>query len=141
MILFEKGLVKAEEDILDYGCGYGFDADKYDWAKYDPYYFEDQSVLKSKYDMIVCNNVLSAVSRKIRSEIIENIQNLLKNESAVAYLCVPRNLPLKGKLSGYERRPQTHVILSLKSVYLDKKIEIYCLEKTDDYVDSTCEVT
>ena len=28
-------------DVLDYGCGYGFDADYYGWEKYDPYYLQN----------------------------------------------------------------------------------------------------
>ena len=28
------------KNVLDYGCGYGFDAEYYNWDKYDPYYFD-----------------------------------------------------------------------------------------------------
>ena len=120
--------------ILDYGCGYGFDADKNNWEKYDPYYFDNK--IEGNFDTIVCINVISAVSSKIRKEILNNIQELL-NESGKAYLSVPRNIPVKGKFSGYERRPQSYVILTLKSVYMDKKIEIYELNKKDKFKDKT----
>ena len=30
-----------DNNVLDYGCGYGFDADFYSWEKYDPYYFDN----------------------------------------------------------------------------------------------------
>ena len=122
------------DDVLDYGCGYGFDADYYKWDKFDPYYFDYYP--DKKYSNIVCINVLNVVSKKIRKEIITNIQDLLK-EDGKAYLCVPRNIPIKGKYSGFERRPQNYVILSLKSIYNDKDIEIYELEKNSSYTDKT----
>ncbi len=120
--------------VLDYGCGYGLDAEVNNWESYDPYYNDIK--LEGKYDTIVCTNVLSAVSFKIRKQIIENIKDLLKDDGN-AYFGIPRNLPIKGKLSGYARRPQNYVILTLKSIYKDNKIEIYNLKKNSKYVDKT----
>ena len=120
--------------ILDYGCGYGLDAKINNWESYDPCYYEN--ILEGKFDTIVCTNVLSAVSSKIRGEIIENIRELLKNNGN-AYFAIPRNLPIKGKLSGYERRPQNFVILTLESIYLNKDIEIYRFCKDSVYKDKT----
>ena len=125
------------KNVLDYGCGYGFDAEYYNWDKYDPYYFDYYP--NKKYDNIVCINVLNVVSSKIRKEVINNIQDLLNN-NGIAYLVAPRNIPVKGKLSGYERRPQNYVILSLPSIYKDKNLEIYKLVKDCEYVDSTFNV-
>ena len=88
---------------------------------------------------IVCINVLNVVSKKIRNEIISNIQELLE-DSGVAYLCVPRNVPIKGKYSGFERRPQNYVVLTLNSIYIDKSIEIYELYKNSEYQDSTINI-
>ena len=122
------------ENVLDYGCGYGFDADYFHWEKYDPYYFDNFP--QKKFKNIVCINVLNVVSSKIRKEIIENIQELLENDGT-AYLIAPRNIPKKGKYSNFERRPQNYVILTLKSIYNDKNLEIYELKKNDDYVDKT----
>ena len=42
------------DDVLDYGCGYGFDADYYKWDKFDPYYFDYYP--DKKYSNIVCIN-------------------------------------------------------------------------------------
>ena len=120
--------------VLDYGCGYGLDAEINKWESYDPYY--NDIILNGKFDTIVCTNVLSAVSSKIRHQIIENIRELL-NEDGFAYFAVPRNLPIKGKLSGYERRPQNFILLTLESVYLDKDIEIYKFNKISEYKDKT----
>ena len=41
-----------EKDVLDYGCGYGFDADYFKWDKFDPYYFGKYP--DKKYNNIVC---------------------------------------------------------------------------------------
>ena len=121
-------------DVLDFGCGYGFDANYYKWDKFDPYYYDHYP--NKKFKNIVCINVLNVVSKKIRKEIISNIQDLLIDDG-IAYLCVPRNIPLKGKYSGFERRPQNYVTLTLKSIYTDKAIEIYELLKNSIYEDKT----
>ena len=124
-------------DVLDYGCGYGFDAGYYNWDKFDPYYFDNYPT--KKFQNIVCINVLNVVSKKIRLEIITNIQELL-NDTGVAYLCVPRNIPVKGKYSGFERRPQNYVVLSLPSIHADKSIEIYALHKNSTWNDKTINI-
>ncbi len=135
-----KGCSKLKElnliqgNTLDYGCGYGFDAISNEWSRYDPYYHDVK--LEDKYDTITCINVLSAVSTKIRGEIIDNIKELLQDDGN-AYLVVPRNLPINGKYSGYNRRPQTHVILTLESMHKDNHLEIYRLRKNSDYKDKT----
>ena len=121
-------------DILDYGCGYGFDADFFGWDKFDPYYFDNYP--NNVYDNIVCINVINVVSSKIRLAIINNIKELLK-PNGIAYLVAPRNIPVEGKYSNFERRPQNYVILSLKSIYKDKNLEIYQLNKNDTFIDST----
>ena len=123
-----------DNNVLDYGCGYGFDADFYSWEKYDPYYFDNFPT--KNYKSIVCINVLNVVSSKIRKEIITNIQSLLENDGT-AYLCCPRNIPIKGKYSNFQRRPQNYVILSLDSIYKDKNLEIYKLDKNSVYKDTT----
>jgi hypothetical protein len=112
----------------------GYDAINNGWSRYDPYYHDVEP--KGKFDTITCINVLSAVSAKIRGDIIDNIKNLLA-DNGNAYLVVPRNLPIGGKYSGYNRRPQTHVVLTLESVYKDKSLEIYRLRKNSDYKDKT----
>ena len=129
-----KKLNLLSDDVLDFGCGYGFDADFYKWSKYDPCYFDNFPT--KKFKNIVCINVLNVVSSRIREEIINNIKELLE-DNGIAYLCVPRNIPIKGKYSNFERRPQNYVILSLKSLYKDKKIEIYELKKDSLYKDNT----
>ena len=93
----------------------------------------------TKFQNIVCINVLNVVSKKIRQEIITNIKELL-NDNGIAYLCVPRNIPIKGKYSGFERRPQNYVVLTLNSIYIDKSVEIYELHKNSIYEDKTINI-
>lgn len=136
--IHENNLDKG--NVLDYGCGYGIDADTYGWYKYDPYYLCDD-IKEKKFDVIICTNVLSAVSRKVREEIITNIQSYLKT-SGTAYLNLPRNLPKTGKLSGYNRRPQNYVVLNgLETIRLEKeKYEIVVLKKDSKFIDKTIDV-
>lgn len=81
--IFEK-LKILSSDTLDYGCGYGFDADYNKWAKYDPYYFDEYPI--KQFQNIVCINVLNVVSSKIRnnnkySRIIKSRWNSIFNLS------------------------------------------------------------
>jgi len=124
--LHEHGLDSGR--VLDFGCGYGMDADTFGWNKYDPYYGPHELDEQQQYDTIVCTYVLSAVSETVAESIVEHIFKRLK-EGGTAYFVVPRNLPKGGKLSGYSRRPQSNVILSgkgVKSVHeVEKEFEIY----------------
>ena len=64
------------------------------------------------------------------------MQELLE-PNGIGYLVCPRNVPLKGKYSNFERRPQNYVILTLNSIYKDKHLEIYELKKDSIYIDKT----
>ena len=76
------------------------------------------------------------MSSKIRTEIIGNIQELLKPDGT-AYLVCPRNIPVRGKYSNFERRPQNYVVLTLNTTYKDQNMEIYELKKQSVYQDKT----
>ena len=129
-----KSLDVLKGSIIDYGCGYGYDADLNNWDKYDPYYFDKK--IEKLYDTVVCINVLSAISSKIREETIDSIREILKDDG-FCYFCVPRNIPIKGKLSGYNRRPQNYVVLTLDSIFKNDEIEIYKFSKFDKFKDKT----
>ena len=125
--IHQKGLDKGR--VLDFGCGYGLDAKTYNWDAYDPYYNDIE--LTGHFDTIICTNVISAVSLLHQNKILEEIEELL-NEKGIAYICVPRNIPVEGKLSGYNRRPQRYVVLKKPfiSIYSDQQLEIYKLKKS-----------
>lgn len=120
---------------LDYGCGWGFDADYFKWESFDPYYRPRK--LEGSYDTIVCISVINALSRNNRAKVIEKIQGLI-TESGTAYLAVPRDLPVTGKM-GIHHSLQNYVVLTLPTVYSDASLEIYSLKKGSKFNDKTQE--
>lgn len=131
LTLLEAKLITGR--VLDYGCGFGFDADRFAWTGYDPYYRNVQ--LEGNFDTIVCNYVLNALSRNNRTKVMRRIQELLVEDGS-AYLTVPRDIPFEGKL-GMNHSMQNYVVLNLPSVHQDEKIQIYLLTKNDDWEDKT----
>lgn len=107
--------------ILDFGCGFGFDASHFGWESYDPYYGPE--LPEGKFDTVICISVVNALSRNNRAKVFSEIKAKLK-EDGKAYIAVPRDIPVTGKL-GMHHSLQNYVVLSLPSVYLDKKFEIY----------------
>lgn len=90
-LLLNKNLLYG--DILDYGCGKGFDANYIKCDKYDPYYFP--SYPTKLYDTIICIFVVNIIeSDDDRNGVIQNIQNLLKNDG-VAYICTHSDKRIK----------------------------------------------
>lgn len=90
-------------DMLDYGCGRGFDADHYNMDKYDPHYFPELDRTKS-YDIIFCTYVLNVVDEKTELKILEDVSSLLK-PTGRAFFTVRRDMPRTGRVfSGYRQR-------------------------------------
>ena len=67
------------------------------------------------------------LTRASRERTIHQIQGLLATEGT-AFLIVPRNIPVAGKVA-LRTRIQNFVVLTLPSVYVDRKLEIYRLGK------------
>ena len=129
--LVRLGLIKGR--VLDYGCGFGFDADHFDWESYDPYY--RPKAPEGPYDTIVCTLVLNALSRNNRAKVLAHIRELLAEEG-VGYLAVARNIPMTGKM-GVHHSLQNYVVLTLPSVFADECLEIYALRKDSHLDDRT----
>lgn len=127
------GQGRAAGRVLDYGCGFGFDAQTYGWEGYDPFYRPAEP--EPPYDTIVCISVLNALSRNNRAKVIARIRELLA-AGGRAYLAVPRDLPVKGKL-GMHHSLQNYVVLTLPSVYRDEHLEIYEMSKAAEFEDKT----
>jgi cyclopropane fatty-acyl-phospholipid synthase-like methyltransferase len=121
--------------VLDYGCGWGFDADHHGWSSYDPYYRPNK--LDPPYDTITCINVINALTRNNRAKVLAKIQELLAPDGK-AYLAVPRNIPVTGKL-GIHHSLQNYVVLTLPSIFADEELEIYSLTKGATFKDKTQE--
>lgn len=132
-VLVDKKLVRGR--VLDYGCGYGFDADHFGWDSYDPHY--RQKILTGTYDTVICNHVANMLTRCSRQRLYEQLDNLLSADG-VAYISVSRKIPTNGK-AGLRKRIQNYVVLSLPSIYLDGNIEIYKLTKGQLFEDNTDE--
>ena len=132
--LVENGRVHGR--VLDYGCGFGFDADHFGWEAFDPYY--RQTIPQGSYDTILCNHVLNMLTRDSRSEAIASIQNYLA-ASGTAWLIVPRNIPPRGKVA-LRKRIQNYVVLDLPSVRSTDELEIYRLDRQTIVIDQTDEI-
>jgi hypothetical protein len=87
-VLVTRELVRGR--VLDFGCGFGLDADTFGWDSYDPAYRPREPV--GPYDTIVCTLVLYVLSRNNRAKALERIQGLLSSDGR-AYLTVARTSP------------------------------------------------
>lgn len=92
-LLFTQGKFNKDFDVLDYGCGKGFDADTLGFDKYDPHYFN--TFPTKQYDIIVCNYVLNVVPKELELGIIREIKALLK-PMGTAYITVRRDIKKEG---------------------------------------------
>lgn len=130
-VLVDRGLARGR--VLDYGCGFGLDADTFGWDSYDPYYRPGPPV--GPYGTVVCTLVLNVLSRNNRADVLERIKDLLSPDG-IAYVTVARNLPETGKL-GIRHCLQNYVVLSLPRLYEDADVAIYVLRRTDHVEDQT----
>ena len=132
-VLIEGGLVRGQ--VLDYGCGLGFDADQQGWEAHDPYYRPGRPT--GPYDTIIVNHVANILTRASRGELFRAVNALLAPGGA-AYISVARNIPVSGK-PGPRRRIQNYVVLTLPSIFADGEEEIYRLAKDAAFEDRTRE--
>jgi hypothetical protein len=122
--------------ILDYGCGFGFDADHFGWEAFDPHY--RQKPPDGLFDTIVCNHVANMLTRESRRQLVLSIQALLARHGK-AYVSVSRKIPRTGKIA-LRKRIQNYVVLTLPSVFCDDDLEIYRLEVGSLFADRTAEI-
>lgn len=108
-LLAEQSVEKAG---LDYGCGPGpvisylLLGRGYSVELYDPFYRPDQSVLKSKYDFIICSEVLEHFHRPALE--FERLAGLLRPEGRIYCLtCLYDDLVPFG--DWYYKNDPTHV--------------------------------
>jgi SAM-dependent methyltransferase len=92
--LKDEGFLVGE--ILDYGCGRGFDCDFLECDGYDPHYRPQP--LTRKYDTVFCVYVLNVLpTDEERFEVINEVRKLLK-EHGRAYFVVRND---KKSLNGW----------------------------------------
>lgn len=67
-------------DVLDYGCG----QDVHSYAKFDPAYYPDYSLLQKRWDTITCNYVLNVLPLEHnRVELLLALKSLLEQDGKV----------------------------------------------------------
>ena len=130
-IIVGQGLAVGR--VLDYGCGFGFDADYYAWDAYDPYYRPTKP--EGKFNTIICISVINALTRNNRNKVYSYINGLLA-PGGMAYFAVPRDIPKTGKL-GMHHSIQNYVVLTLPSIYRDDALEIYRWANGIEFKDKT----
>jgi len=121
-VLQEKGLLLGKG--LDFGCGFGKDADVYRFDKYDTTHFPFPPT--DLYDTITCNYVLNVNIPELVPVIIDRVSRLLKKGGS-AYFTVRRDLKRDGWTS--KGTYQHTVKLDLPVVFEDKGCCIYRLIK------------
>ena len=102
-------------NVLDYGCGKGYDANKLDMDKYDPYWFPDRPT--ETYNTILCTYVLNVVPPADIPDIISDMVSLAE-PGANIYISVRRDIKKQGFTS--KGTQQWDVRLSLP-VLVEKK--------------------
>ena len=122
--------------VLDYGCGFGFDADHFGWEAFDPHY--RQRLPDGLFDTVVCNHVANMLTRDSRQELFRALQARLRPQGK-AYVSVSRKIPKAGKVA-LRKRIQNYVVLTLPSLFRDDELEIYRLETGGDFKDRTQEI-
>ncbi len=126
--LKERGVLTGE--ILDFGCGFGFDTDSlagegYYIVGYDNYYRPQYP--EKRFDTIICNYVLNVLEPNEQAEVLMSVSELLK-ASGKAYFAVRRDLKSEGFRTHYVHKQSTYqsnVILPFKSIFANENCEIY----------------
>jgi len=132
--LHDQGLLRGR--ILDYGCGFGFDADHFGWEAFDPHY--RQKLPAGVFDTIICNHVANMLTRSSRQDLFITLQSLLAPRGK-AYVSVSQKIPATGKIA-MRKRIQNYVVLTLPSLFRDDELEIYRLEAGSIFEDVTDEI-
>jgi hypothetical protein len=124
--LVKQGRVKGYKH-LDYGCGYGTDADILDCWKYDPHFYPYEP--EGRFEVITCIYVLNVLPLGEQKKVITKIYDLLEDDG-VAYFAVRRD---QGVANGFTAKGtyQTTVKLGFDKVCYDSGYDIYMMKKEE----------
>lgn len=113
----------AKGRTLDFGCGYGFDANYYGWSKYDKFHFPKYPT--GKFDTIFCFYVLNVLdSQRKRDKVLKEIRNFLA-KGGIAYIAVRRDKECNNTYRG--RGTYQHKVYLKYPVF--KETTTYCIYK------------
>jgi 2-polyprenyl-3-methyl-5-hydroxy-6-metoxy-1,4-benzoquinol methylase len=115
--------------MLDYGCGYGNDAQLIGMDKYDPH-FHPTFPYNKQYDTITCNYVLNVVNGEEQVRILNRIHGLLTT-TGKAYISVRNDLKLPQQPGRGCIQVQVH--LNLPIVAQNGNFKMYLLTKDSNY--------
>ena len=125
-VLLKNNAIEGNR-VLDYGCGYGQDAETMKYDRYDPFYYPEGLDNRKRYDTIICNYVLNVISKNEEDKVINDVlKRLTKNGKA--YFTVRRDKFKEGINSKgtFQRTAKPN----LESYYrLSGQFEIYILKK------------
>lgn len=126
--LKQNNLLQGE--ILDFGCGFGFDtedlkAQGFDVVGYDNFYRPEYP--EKRFDTIICNYVLNVLEPNEQAEVLMSVAELLK-PTGKAYFAVRRDLKSEGFRTHYVHKLptyQSNVLLPYTSLFSNENCEIY----------------
>tara|TARA_B100000131_G_scaffold289029_2_gene300767 strand:- start:267 stop:734 length:468 start_codon:yes stop_codon:yes gene_type:complete len=129
--IIKSSLLKKDMNIIDYGCGKGYDADYlnsigFDCDSYDPYWKRDVNLTDNYYDVVLCTFVLNVIREHDERALLDNIKRLMK-KGGKSYLTVRRDLKKEGETSrGYQRNVRLNlpVLFEYKNSFCTYLMEI-----------------
>ncbi len=98
LYLLKKKLIKGK--VLDYGCGYGVDAEKIGADKFDPNFWNHRPT--RTYNQILCFYVLNVVDSGVNKiRIIRDMWKLLKTNGKI-FFALRNDIDVLGYDKGWE---------------------------------------
>ncbi|MGL4518986.1 MAG: HIT domain-containing protein [Phocaeicola sp.] len=131
-----------EGEVLDFGCGHGFDVDQlqkegFDIVGYDNYHCPEYP--KKRFDTILCHYVLNVLEPNEQAEVLMAVSELLK-PTGKAYFSVRRDLTSEGFRTHFLHKLPTYqcnVVLPYPSIYRNEHCEIYAYSHYNQVVRHT----
>lgn len=116
--LQREGLIKG--NVLDFGCGRGYDADTLGFSKYDPHFFP--TMPEGKFDVVVCNFVVNTLPKESEETLFTEILSKVV-DGGKAFVSVRRDVEVEGFTT--KGTYQRNVFLPFKLITENSEFAIY----------------